>query len=512
MRPIGYSEVKTALFRGLVVAMLAGGIVSAQPQDPKTPFLQALGLFTAALEGSYGDEGRIVRSTLDAMDRALMYWDAALEQSTQDMTQGLRRADPHLVGRMHVALGAGYLDRGRIADAVQQFEAAIEADPSQADVHFFKGLAHAKLHKPDAAADELRKAVALDSKNLVYEYFLGRQLVNTGSIGDAKPVLQKFYEQWSQQPVERGAERLESPFIRLDLVAEGPGAEPFFPPALYVEGYDLIRNGDFRQAITRFRESVDRDPLVVPPVEPLEALGLAASALKDGSLDRAIQHLKVAVELEPTRAEARRMLGRTYLAERQDQASIDELGTAARLNPKDERARLTLARALIETHRYPDAERELKDALIALPASGAAHYALGRLYQRQGEDLKAVPELEAAAAHQPFIGLNSIYQKIGMILTVRASDAAAADAYGKRVDLIPNDVAAHQDLGKTYERLGRTDEALAEFAAVLMLNPDDADAYADLGRILLEAGRGTDAEAVARRAAERNPTATGTNR
>ncbi len=423
------------------------------------------------------------------MDRALSYWDAALEQSTQDMTQGLRRADAHLTSRMHVALGAGYLDRGRIADAVQQFEAAIEADPAQADVHLFKGLAHAKLRQPDPATSEFRKAAELDSTNLACKYLLARQLLNSGRAGDAKPELQKFYELWSQQPAERSSQGLESPFIRLDLVAEGPGVEPFFPPAFYVDGFDLIHKGDLRQAATRLRDAADHDPLVVPPVDPLEAIGLAASAFKNRSFDRAIQHLRVAIELEPDRVEAHRMLGRGYLASGQEQAALDELGTAVRLNPKYERTWLALARAFIETERYAEAERTLKDAIAAVPASGTARYLLGRLYQRQGEDLNAATEFEAAAVHRPFIGLNSIYQRIGAIRAARASLDAAADAYGKRVDLIPNDVAAHQDLGKIYEQLGRADEALAEYAAVLMLKPDDAEARATIGRIVAKPGR-----------------------
>ena len=46
-----------------------------------------------------------------------------------------------------------------------------------------------------------------------------------------------------------------TPFIRLDLVRETPGIDPFLPPVLYAEGFASLQRGDLAKAIAQLRES-----------------------------------------------------------------------------------------------------------------------------------------------------------------------------------------------------------------------------------------------------------------
>ncbi len=100
--------------------------------DPKAAFTQSLARFSVGLDGTFGDEGRAVRSALDAMERGLREWDDTLQALEKASAVELPRADPALAARMHVALGAAYLDRSRVADALSEFEAASRLDPSRA--------------------------------------------------------------------------------------------------------------------------------------------------------------------------------------------------------------------------------------------------------------------------------------------------------------------------------------------------------------------------------------------
>src|SRR4029453_9198876 len=140
----------------------------------------------------------------------------------------------------------------------------------------------------------------------------------------------------------------------------------------------------------------------------------------------------------------------------------------------------------------------------ASPPWGAARYALGRLYQRQGQLTEALAEFKAAIALEPLLGSNTLYQAIGGISASRQDFAAAIDAYSKRVDILPNDAGAHQDLGDMYLRLGRHAEALAEFSVVLLLNPKRAEGYAAMAQIYLQDGQYADSAAMTRRALEQD--------
>ena len=52
----------------LLTLCLAAGTASAQSPDAKRAFTEALGRFSAALDGRYGDDGARLAASLSAMD------------------------------------------------------------------------------------------------------------------------------------------------------------------------------------------------------------------------------------------------------------------------------------------------------------------------------------------------------------------------------------------------------------------------------------------------------------
>jgi len=488
----------------LAVSPAMGGQLAAA--NPNSEFLRALAQFSLGLDGTYGDEGPNVRSSLESMERGLDQWDAAIQASEAAMNREIGRLEPAATARLHAALGGAYLDRGRINDALREFTTANQLDPTGADIHTVQGQLYQELMNiPDAATEAFQTAATLDPRNPVRWYVLARQLAKSGKPEEAARARQNLQTSWEQRAVGKGRTAVAPPFVRLTLVQEKSRVEPFFPPVLYADGFTLLRNGDYRGAIAQFKEALARDPLTAHPFERMEAMEKAAAALRDGVVTAAIEHLDVAIELDPNRGESHRLLATVYLADRREDEAVAEFETAARLDPDDERIRLALANALVEAGRYPDAERALGQTIERLPASGRARYALAGLYQRQGLYEQAVSELAAAVAHHPLIGLNGIYQSLGAMAAARQNFDAAVDAYEKRVDVHPNDADGHQDLGETYARLGRHAEALAEFAMVSTLATGRADAFTAMAQVHLKEERYTEAVEACRRALDLNP-------
>jgi tetratricopeptide (TPR) repeat protein len=436
------------------------------------------------------------------MDHQRERWDATIRTYETAMASEISSAEPHIAARMHEALGVVYLDRSRVADALREFVAASQLDPSRADVYGLQGLAysHPLVNNPAAATQAFRKASGLDSGDPVRAYVLARQLMKVGELKEAKEALHLFEDRQTRRAAGSRDGAASSPFFQLALAGERAGVAPFFPPALYTEGFALLQDGDYAGAIVQFREAAARDPLTADPVETREAMRSAVAAFRDGSVPLAIRHLEAAIELAPHRAEPHRILGRVYLADQQYDRGINELRTAVRLSPGDERPRLTLADVLVETDQDPKAEQALRETIEAVPASGQAHYTLGRLYQRQGRYPEALREFGAAVRFRPLLGLNGLYGNMAALSVDQQNFDVAIDWYGKRVDVHPNDAAAHQDLGRTYARLSRHDEARAEFTVVLMLNPQHVEAYAALAQVHLQDGQYAEAADMARRA------------
>ncbi len=105
---------------------------------------------------------------------------------------------------------------------------------------------------------------------------------------------------------------------------------------------------------------------------------------------------------------------------------------------------------------------------------------------------EARQEFEAAVAGT-LSGRSQLYVGIGRLAQVEGDFAGAVEAFKRAVQLNPNDVNMHRELGLAYAGQGAVDEAFSELAASLLLNPRDAQIFADIGRLFLDAGRDRDA-------------------
>lgn len=483
----------------LLALVAAGATLSGQSPQHKNDFLQAVGQFSLALEGSYGDEGGRVRSALDAMERSLSQWETTIRTYETAMAGDLRTADPALATRMHLGLAGVYLDRTRAADALRELAAARQLDPKRADISIFEALAQSQLAGNDTAATPAwRRALELSADDSVTAYLLARNLARVGAADEASQAYQRFTTSETRR-FTQNQQAVSTPFVHLALFPETAGVEPFFPPVVYAEGFAAMQQGNYARAIEAFRRAAASDPLAQPVVES-GALSRAGAAFRDGSLDTAVQHLAVAIELAPDRSEPHRMLGLVHLLNREPDAAVEALNAAIKINPRDERARLALADALRAGDKLPAARQALEDTLTVLPKSGRARYKLGLVYQRQGLYPDAVRELTAAITLKPLLGLNSIHQTLGALARAQQQYDAAIAAFSQRIDLVPNNADAHHELGEMYFRQSRHVEALTEFMVTRMLNPSRTDTHAAIGQVYLRMAAYAAAAAAARRA------------
>ena len=490
----------------LIVLLAIPALAAGQIADPKTDFAEALAQFGLALDGRYGDEGPRVLAALEAMSRGLGRWDATIRAYEQGIEAATKGAEPKLAALAHMAIGGVYMDRNRPADALREFTAAAALDPGRVDAYTLQGLANTRLPAPNAAAAvaAFEKAASLDPFDVVGAYLLARQLAASGRTDEALKTWPRVVENQKRHAGERTV-GTTTYFMRFGIVEERSGVEAFFPPAVYAEGFALLGRGQYAQAVASLQSAAARDPLVADQTNRY-GMRRAADALRDGALDTAVEQLRAAIEISPDRSEPHRILGLVYAAAEQTDRATGELRAAIKLNATDERARLALADLLTQSEQYPAAEQALRETIAALPASGRAHYTLARLFQRQNRNDEALKEFEQAVTFGPLLGLNGIYQAMGALAASRQNFDASLAAYTRRVDVHPNDAAAHLDLAETQARVGRDSEALAEFAVALTIDPERAAAYAGQAQAYLRLGRNDDAVEAARRALELDPT------
>ena len=188
----------------------------------------------------------------------------------------------------------------RLPDALREFTTATQLDAKRADAFTLLGVANSPPFPGNAAAAvaAFQKASALDPADVVSEDPLGRQLSRGGKTEEAAKSWRRVADNFRRRLDERVV-ATASPFMTFGIVEERSGVEPFFPPAIYADGFALLAKGDYAAAIASFRSSSSRDPLVADETNRY-GMRRAADAFRDGAIDTAVEQLQAAIELAPS--------------------------------------------------------------------------------------------------------------------------------------------------------------------------------------------------------------------
>jgi tetratricopeptide (TPR) repeat protein len=491
---------------GLVLLVLVAARPSlAQTQNPKQLFAAALGGVTAALEGRFGDDANRVQQGLASLEASLSSWDQGIRSLEASAAGELANATPQAATRLHIALALALAERGRIDEALAQLGKAIDRAPRDVDANTVLGLVHSQLTSNAAAAvSAFRNAVVGDPNAPLQRYLLVKQLADQGAIEEAAAV---------GQPLRADTRNPDapdrSPFLRIHLIPERSGVEPYFPPVRYVEALALMSRSRYDAGLAALRLAAATDPLLSAPDAARADLQHAGVALRNGDTAAALTALDRARPAALTWGEWHRLRAVALIADERMDEAIAAFKEALRLAPLDERAHMALADSYSQQQRYDEADAALKSALAALPASPKLRHARALVLQRQGLYPEALAEFDTALSLEPslpLLGKNSVYETVATLRRARQEFTAAAIAFARRVDLVPNDVKAHRDLGDIYFRQGLDDLAWTEFAIAEALAPRDVATQAALAQLHLRAGRNLEAVTTARRIIQLSPT------
>jgi tetratricopeptide (TPR) repeat protein len=488
-----------------VTLTTASPALAQSPPETKQEFVAGLLDFAAAASGTYGDEGQRLLSALTAMENGLIKWDAQVWVYETVIASKIGAADPIIAADMRTVLGALFLERGRLDDALREFEAAATLDPRRPDIRGFQALAYATADRPLEAAKALEAASQLDPGDPLKPYLIAQQLAKAGRTEEAGAALARVPRIAQGRGWDQAKDTKSAPFIQTTLLEDAALGITVFVPVRYAEGFALIRQRQYEQAIAQLRAAVARDPLVSDRAISSARISAGITALRQAQFKTAIDHLRAGVELMPDSSEAHRILGTAYWADQTYDASVEALEKAILLNPRDERSRTLLAEVLGEAGQAAKAVTVLRDATATIPDSGLAHYRLGRLYQSLQRDAEALPEFEAAVRLSPVTGVGGLLATIGYLRLNAMNFDGALATYTQAVSVDPNNAETHKRLGDAYRKEGRQDEALAEFVVTLMIEPAHADAHAALGQLYLSSGRLEDAVTALERAVALKP-------
>jgi tetratricopeptide (TPR) repeat protein len=200
-------------------------------------------------------------------------------------------------------------------------------------------------------------------------------------------------------------------------------------------------------------------------------------------------------------SEAHRILGVAYGVNGDAAKAEQHLREAVRLNPRDERAWLALARTLDDFGGLDEAVDALRAGIAAVPDSGALHWRLSQTSaRRQQTDDSDLALIALADRLVVFAGKGELYGQLARLAQAHLDYDRGIALLEQRVTLTPNNAAAHKALGQAYVEQGREEPGYAELVMALLLDPIDTETLTSLGRLHLAADRPAPAIAALERA------------
>jgi tetratricopeptide (TPR) repeat protein len=302
-----------------------------------------------------------------------------------------RRVAAALAGA-YLNLGIMLAQTGQFAEAAEDLRRAAALDPESPRIQYSLGVARFNAGQFAAATEPLRRALAAAPGDAALRRMLALASLNAGGYKEAA-----------------------------DLLASDPQRDA--DPALqYAYGLSLVRSGRAAEAHALFGR------LLAQHGDSAElSVGIGEAFFQQDDYPSAVEALTRALRLKPDVAGASGTLGVLYLRQGKLPEAEAALRAELRSHPGDLRSRQHLAIVLELQDKAEEAIPLLRAVLEAQPDSAEALYLLGKMVLARGDAAEALAHLETAA----------------------------------RLD--PGSANVRYQLGRAYQKLGRTAEAEQQF-------------------------------------------------
>lgn len=265
--------------------------------------------------------------------------------------------------------------------------------------------------------------------------------------------------------------------------------------------------GRFAQAASRLQELL---PFAPKSFEIHELLGMAYASVPDG--EKAIEQLKIAVQIKPDSGEAHTNLGATLLRFGRTELAGEQFKRARELQPDNydanhnlgeyyvQSGKITEALPLLEkayelnssaydnaydlamadfmAGKLDDARRVIR-ALLQQKNTGELHNLLGQIDEKDGKFVDAANDYEAAAHLDP--SEDNMFAWGSEMLLHRTYEPAIA-IFQKASEMYPKSPRIHIGLGLALYSRGIYDKAVQALIAAADLSPKDERCYLFLSK------------------------------
>ena len=482
-----------------------------KPERGAFCFCLSLGLSLAAGCRGPASQGFVVAASETAAPSVARSADKALE----------RRADAFA----HYAMGVVEDARGENDQAIAEYEAALKADPANEPLAVELARRYLRANQPEKALrvlDPLSNQPKASGRLLAYlgmaRQALGRKEEAETAFKEAirrDPRALIAYRGLAQLAIE--ANHPEKALAALDQGAKSPDASAEFLIGLTEQLLDMMETGKTsrEQARARAEKWLSR-AWALRGENPALFERIAEGWRRAGFPKKAIEAYSELLRRFPPRlsigeALLRDRLYRLYLQVGDRQGARAQLEAILRINPTNPFVHLMLGSIASEEGEYAKAEESFRKAILLNPDLETAYYQLAGTLLAQNKPEEALEVLGKARSRFKPSFLLEFYTGLAYGAQEKYAEAlkrfTAARIHAEVAEPRRLNQFFYFQLGTTYERLGKIDEAAKALKKAIQLAPRYAPALNYLGYTWADRGEHLEeAYELIRRALEVDPT------
>jgi tetratricopeptide (TPR) repeat protein len=298
--------------------------------------------------------------------------DEALEQ----FQKALRINPQYVEARSN--LGAALFQKGQVDDAISQYKRSLEISPNYAQAIYNLGLALFQKGQVDDAISQYKRAARINPYYPETHNALGNALLQKGQVDEALEQFQKAVEikpNYVDARNNLGVVLFKKGRVD-DAVAQYKKAleiNPDYVNARYNLGSALVQKGQLDQAIAQFQKALNINPNYADG-----HYNLGNVLFQKGRSEEAIDQFQQALQIDPNNVDARSNLGVVLFQKGQLDEAVAQFQKAVEINPNSFKIRYNLGNVLFEKGQLDEATRQFQEVLKLKPDFGPAQNNLAK--------------------------------------------------------------------------------------------------------------------------------------
>lgn len=308
----------------------------------------------------------------------------------------------------------------------------------------------------------LREEDGLISLNKAFEIAKSKTEAETAAAGPGRKQIPVMKSSWTGSDLVVGA-------LPVERIADLPASVSSFLSAegSYLKANQAVAEGKIDEALEQYKLAVVADPNYADAVADWGA----ALTMKNDWKGAADMYSK-AIAMRPLDELFHLNYARVLDKLGEKDASLQELNTAYKLNPKDMSVLLALANKLLMSNQAADAVHYLEQAVDLYPSRSNLRERLSYALMKSGDVDQASAQAKEAVRLDPKSA--SAHTTLGSVLMVQNFVTPAVEAYQEAARLNPLDPDICWLLSKSLEKNGERDAAIAQLRRFLELcSPGD---------------------------------------